>query len=84
MGGGEVFHSRKRNVKIVPHHIAMISCINILVHDGDVVKVMGPMASARVTTADAHECRMPVRVATARDGDDDDDVCSSVSVRARA
>ena len=44
------------------------------------------MASARVTTADAHECRMPVRVATARDGDDDDDddVCSSVSVRARA
>jgi len=41
MGGGEVFHSRKRNVKIVPHHIAMISCINILVHDGDVVKVMG-------------------------------------------
>jgi len=42
------------------------------------------MASARVTTADAHECRMPVRVAAARDGDDDDDVCSSVSVRARA
>ena len=41
MGGGEVFHSRKRNVKIVPLQIAMISYIKILVHDGDVVKVMG-------------------------------------------
>ena len=41
MGGGEVFHSRKRNVKIVPLQIAMISLIKILVHDGDVVEVMG-------------------------------------------
>jgi hypothetical protein len=41
MGGGEVFHSRKRNVKIVSVYIAMISYIKILMHDGDVVKVMG-------------------------------------------